>query len=736
MMMLPWRYGCALLVGVLGVALPSVQEAQSTRYAAIGPTKTPIVASVLDTSGSVAAVIEESGLVTVWNVDLHKRISSIPSGFPRAIARDGIIPPMSIQRNTMYPAESAFVAVGGGDGSVRVWMAKGRWLFTAPHGVKDPARGRDTDVPIIDVEWTPGNPGVTCLSSDGVLSDWGTNYTPGHVQRFDRTERHGLPVGPDGRMHDVGVDHDGNATAFATKAGLYFEASFPYTWALVEASAQEAFPTKVLFARGRTRFAAVWSNGEVRVYARATLKRTHTLRLPGGSQPGALAFSRDGNQLAVSGAGRTIHVWPMTPRAQPRAYTIPRGPVRALWFAVTSGNLVVTVAGERYLQQVALPATSQFARAPVGADTSTYYATPPAPYEPRLSASRSPTDAYASATPIDSTAIRVIGPTSRSIRAAAFSPSGRLAAVLDDSGEVTIWETRSLKRVGTFASGLALPLNFIQGAPLAIRDSLDLGPAGALVATGDIVGNLRVHSGDGTELRTLPRVVHDHTGRVNLDNAVVDVAITSQRSIIVATHRRLALWAQQDSMKLDVVWRQYSPGEDIRDIDVSPDGSTIAVATDGGLYLVPRRTGAWSLFDSSGAESAAELNERLREGGVVGRRAGTPPTYVTFSRDGQLLATAHHREIRVYSVPTRQLLRTFRFNGTTRIAFSHDGKRLAAVDGHRIIMIWPLTGGTAPLALTTSIGPLWSLSFAPNGRSLIVAGYGERYLRALPIPRK
>src|SRR5687768_4961394 len=122
MMVLARVSRCALLVGALCASLPTVQEAQSTRYASIGPTKTPIVASVVDTSGSVAAVIEESGVITVWNVGLQKQISSFPSTFPLPIGRHGFAPPMSILHNPMYPAESAFVAVGGSDGNVRAWM--------------------------------------------------------------------------------------------------------------------------------------------------------------------------------------------------------------------------------------------------------------------------------------------------------------------------------------------------------------------------------------------------------------------------------------------------------------------------------------------------------------------------------------------------------------------------------------------------------------------------------------
>ncbi len=68
------------------------------------------------------------------------------------------------------------------------------------------------------------------------------------------------------------------------------------------------------------------------------------------------------------------------------------------------------------------------------------------------------------------------------------------------------------------------------------------------------------------------------------------------------------------------------------------------------------------------------------------------------------------------------------------LAFSAGGQMLAATDGLRVIQVWPMRQFSAPVALTAPRGPVRSLWFAPDGGSLVVSAYGDRYLRTLSLP--
>jgi hypothetical protein len=65
----------------------------------------------------------------------------------------------------------------------------------------------------------------------------------------------------------------------------------------------------------------------------------------------------------------------------------------------------------------------------------------------------------------------LVGPSTAPIAAAAISPSGRLVAVLDDSGEVTIWDVKDRRRVNRFDTGHRMPMRrlYPSAAPMALK---------------------------------------------------------------------------------------------------------------------------------------------------------------------------------------------------------------------------------------------------------------------------
>jgi WD40 repeat protein len=148
------------------------------------------------------------------------------------------------------------------------------------------------------------------------------------------------------------------------------------------------------------------------------------------------------------------------------------------------------------------------------------------------------------------------------------------------------------------------------------------------------------------------------------------------------------------------------------------------VAADEAVYLLAPRTRSWTPIDAD-------------RGDVGGSRAS--PREVRFSPGGGTLAAAwSDAEIRVYSLTTRERVKTMRFGreglGPRLLAFSPGGLMLAATDGQRVIQVWPMSEFGAPVALTAPRGPVQSMWFAPDGRSLVISAYGDRYLRTLPLP--
>jgi WD40 repeat protein len=161
-----------------------------------------------------------------------------------------------------------------------------------------------------------------------------------------------------------------------------------------------------------------------------------------------------------------------------------------------------------------------------------------------------------------------------------------------------------------------------------------------------------------------------------------------------------------------------SPGGEVRDVHISPDERTVAVAAARALYLLnPRPPRTWTKLDASGGS----------------------PHRVLFSPGGGLLASVWSGgEIRIYSLASRQRVRTLyvgdKQTHAALLAFSPDGRHLAATDGSRVIQIWAMREGSTPVALTAPRIPIQSLWFTPDGQSVVVSGRGDRYLRSLPVP--
>ncbi len=99
---------------------------------------------------------------------------------------------------------------------------------------------------------------------------------------------------------------------------------------------------------------------------------------------------------------------------------------------------------------------------------------------------------------------------------------------------------------------------------------------------------------------------------------------------------------------------------------------------------------------------------------------------VTFSPDGQYLATSEDRTVRVWNAATGA--EVFRLPSQTaivnRVAYSRDGSRLAAASRDGTVNIWDALTGEPRATVRGHTSAVWGLTYSPDGRRLVTAAGG------------
>lgn len=160
----------------------------------------------------------------------------------------------------------------------------------------------------------------------------------------------------------------------------------------------------------------------------------------------------------------------------------------------------------------------------------------------------------------------------------------------------------------------------------------------------------------------------------------------------------------------------------------SPDGTRLAVAGTGGIFV-------WDL--TTGQSSARVAGH---EGDI---------TALAFSPDGTRLASGgEDHTVKVWNLADGRAALTLTGH-TARInavAFSPDGTRLASASDDKTVMLWDAAAGTAVKTLTGHIVAVTALAFSPAGKWLATGGLDRSILlwnpaeggepRALPAQRE
>jgi RNA polymerase sigma factor (sigma-70 family) len=181
------------------------------------------------------------------------------------------------------------------------------------------------------------------------------------------------------------------------------------------------------------------------------------------------------------------------------------------------------------------------------------------------------------------------------------------------------------------------------------------------------------------------------------------------------------LVASWDCFRGVVLWDAAS-GRPIRELPVGIDARSVAFAPDGNTLAIPHncaRDFVIGLFDVATGREVRQLK---------GLRTNFPA--VAFSHNGKLLAAAgYDRSLRLWEVATGRELRRLRKGaegGVTEffqgIAFSPDDEILASTLGKEPIVLWKVASGEVLRRLPGQRWPVDFVSFSRDGQTLISAG--------------
>ncbi|MDP9342064.1 MAG: AAA family ATPase [Actinomycetota bacterium] len=155
-----------------------------------------------------------------------------------------------------------------------------------------------------------------------------------------------------------------------------------------------------------------------------------------------------------------------------------------------------------------------------------------------------------------------------------------------------------------------------------------------------------------------------------------------------------------------VVSQGQKYGNDVEALAFSPDGRTLAGIDDHAVIYL------WDVGSHGLTRTVSATPHPGAFNGGIG---------VAFSPDG-LLAAAYSGAVTTWRLPEMKALYTLKLDAKP-LAFSPDGKLLAAGGGDGAVRLYDAAGGSAAgPPIPADSGPLETVAFSPDGRTLVAAG--------------
>ncbi|KUM81650.1 PQQ-binding-like beta-propeller repeat protein [Streptomyces griseorubiginosus] len=481
-------------------------------------------------------------------------------------------------------------------------------------------------------------------------------------------------------------------------AALYAAAALPLRKRLT--SGTRPVDSLALSPDGHT-LATHSTDDKVRIWELPAGRLRHTFAGRGVGE--VLAFSPDGRSLAVytTNDGGGVALWDPDTGRESRSFAVPDGYVRALAFSPDGRRVAIASSSVRIWDLATGRMRQRF-------------------------------------------------PGLRDPQAVVFGPGGRTVAAADFDGRVWVWDTVT-GRVRSPQGGRVRSPHGGMTEPVTVRFSPDRRTYAVVLTDGSVqlrettTGHLRhtfknaqavrdeaVFSPDG---RTLAVPGSDGTVRI------WDTASGAARTPVPAGHRgggatRLALSADgrtlfTGSIRDPDVRVQRLPDDlprstlsgpsdaYIAGMAFSPDGRAVATVRQG-----PAARGSAQLWDARTGEPSAAL-PLDSDPALRAEKVSVPINSlgaVAFSSSGSALAatTGRDRAIGVRDLATGRLRQTRSLGISDTALFGRDGTRLAVVSRDGTVRIWDLATGTLHTARTGISGPVRSVAFTADGRTLAV----------------